>query len=62
MGDFNMEDKFQLAIDKLMDATFDLGMLLQDLDYDALSPQEKEFLAALDFYCEVAEEMDEETK
>lgn len=53
-------DPLQIAIDKLMDATFDLGMMLQDLDYDALSEQEKAFLAALDFYCDVAEEMNED--
>jgi hypothetical protein len=50
------EDKFQLAIDKLMDAVFDLGIELSEKEIEELTEKENKFLKALDFYCDVFEE------
>jgi predicted HAD superfamily Cof-like phosphohydrolase len=55
-----VDDKFGQAIDKLMDASFDLGMALQGIDESELTDKEKAFLKALDFYCDAGEDLDEE--
>jgi predicted HAD superfamily Cof-like phosphohydrolase len=54
------DDKFGQAIDKLMDASFDLGMALQEIHESELTDKERVFLKALDFYCEAGEELEDD--
>jgi hypothetical protein len=52
-----MEDKFDKAITRLMDATFSLGSEL--LDKEDLTERENEFLESLDEYCDALDDLEE---